>query len=127
MIRRPPRSSIIAYTTLFRYHRDVAGTLVGHGQVRHAITIEVAHRNEPGTVPGGEDPLWLEGSIAVSQQQPDVVGPDVRHNHVQRSIAIEVAYRNRISNVAGVKVPRRLEGSVTVTQKDRDVVGIVVG
>src|SRR3712207_7432623 len=54
MIRRPPRSTLFPYTTLFRSRRDVLPALVGRGRgvllvrpdddLRHAVVVEVADR-----------------------------------------------------------------------------------
>src|SRR2546430_7203228 len=43
MIRRPPRSTLFPYTTLFRSHRD-AGRVLAAGEV-HRVALPVAHED----------------------------------------------------------------------------------
>src|SRR3712207_8557152 len=66
MMRRPPRSALLPYTTLFRSARllelvhpaeDVAEQLVGLGLLRRHADERVGHLLRPGEV------TWLEAAV----------------------------------------------------------------
>src|SRR5437588_1837430 len=69
MTRRPPRSTLFPYTTLFRSIEDVAGAvkqLIQQGKVKHfglseagAQTIRRAHAVQPVTAVQSEYSLWF--------------------------------------------------------------------
>src|SRR2546422_5112631 len=57
MIRRPPRSTLFPYTTLFRSHADAARQAIGHGDLGGAEQRHVAPAQQargPRRVLGGE-------------------------------------------------------------------------
>src|SRR3989442_6871629 len=71
MIRRPPRSTLFPYTTLFRSHEILSG-----GKLKHAI--EVACRTDVGLIPMKSDARVLSR----------ILSADVRA-HIFRSVRSE--------------------------------------
>src|SRR3712207_8829007 len=55
MIRRPPRSTLFPYTTLFRSHADVGDEDVGGGRAQEVESRRSAGGGERGGAGGGED------------------------------------------------------------------------
>src|SRR3712207_7188005 len=55
MIRRPPRSTLFPYTTLFRSHDDRA--VVGQAEVPDGIGRVARHREEEALAPALESPV----------------------------------------------------------------------
>src|SRR3712207_6879054 len=71
MIRRPPRSTLFPYTTLFRSHEAIQGFL----NLRLALDVEASHRlvqDQDGGVPGDSpcdgDPLSLASGEGRSEE-----------------------------------------------------------
>src|SRR5256885_16405843 len=82
MIRRPPRSTLFPYTTLFRSVRPLATKLVGlpsQREVDHAgevaLELRVTGGVAPGRVPTGALALGEEAEVARTRHQ-DVADED---------------------------------------------------
>src|SRR2546422_7470506 len=86
MIRRPPRSTLFPYTTLFRSHlTHGAGRTQSHGAARlererhlRRVQIEQGPREADAGVPGTECHHALEGSEVVDKQADGLVGEIAR-------------------------------------------------
>src|SRR2546427_3296844 len=76
MIRRPPRSTLFPYTTLFRSQADVAVVLVEvRGEVDRA-SIDV----QGGRAVGGAQGAGVDVEVGVGVVDVGVVGKDTRRN-----------------------------------------------
>src|SRR2546430_16172900 len=77
MIRRPPRSTLFPYTTLFRSHGPgcrAGGRASGHGDLHRHLGLEAARGAPParGTAPGGGGGVVEAG--AREQKNPRGIG-----------------------------------------------------
>src|SRR5258708_8683638 len=66
MIRRPPRSTLFPYTTLFRSHRS-AGRISIPISIRHPI-VPIGHRSPPAR--------WPIGTIRSEEHTSELQSPD---------------------------------------------------
>src|SRR3989442_4020776 len=93
MIRRPPRSTLFPYTTLFRsqrHDRDVLafrGGLVG-GDPGDVETIELGGLEETLQLRGDEDGMGSDGSIVAAELQRDRKSTRLNSSHVRISYAV---------------------------------------
>src|SRR3712207_7910222 len=62
MIRRPPRSTLFPYTTLFRSGRGTAGAVRAHGQAQPADEHALGRDEAAGALPPGP-PAPPEGAL----------------------------------------------------------------
>src|SRR5216683_1609014 len=80
--------------------RDIGG-IVSHGEIRQAVSIEVAHQNTLRPAHAREVLRCLERPIAGSQKQRDTssygrVPTATGHGEVRQPVAIEVAHRQEL-------------------------------
>src|SRR5262249_55659664 len=98
----------------------VLGAVHDH-QVDVAVAIEVGGGEIVGGAAGGDGLRWLEGAVAVAEQETDAVGARiVGDRDVREAVAVEVGDRGpRWTRTGGVGL-RRLEGSVAVAEQNVD-------
>src|SRR5688572_30993091 len=70
MIRRPPRSTLFPYTTLFRSHRASERELAFHRHLLRLLDHELTQA--------------LGHEVEVAREQPDLVAPRLGHALVER-------------------------------------------
>src|SRR3712207_8785100 len=83
MIRRPPRSTLFPYTTLFRSGPEAAGDFaIGGSRAELAFAAAVVG-GDLGMVEEGEEVL-AQLAVALSQSLPVPVGGGERHHGIER-------------------------------------------
>src|ERR1039458_9034882 len=102
--------------------RDGVVVVVGDGQVRNSILVEVTNCNGVRSVTHGSCSRWLKGSIAVAQQDKYRGVVKAGYRQVQNTVSGEVTHRDRIviSTYSDRASRRWTKGSVAVAQQDRD-------
>src|SRR3712207_8534198 len=80
MIRRPPRSSLLPYTTVFRAHPVQR---VGQQEVEHLVAPVVEDERAPVWVRAAAPVLVLVERRAVEARQREVVAREVRRDTVE--------------------------------------------
>src|SRR2546430_9796257 len=92
MIRRPPRSTLFPYTTLFRSGRAVEGTLDGRvqqrpeGDDREQRAAEVARGGEP------EKPEQEERGLRADREHPCGLGTGAGHQEDRKSTRLNSSH-----------------------------------
>ena len=90
-------------------YRDVAGEVVGNGEVALAVAVEVADRDRVGEIARCEVLRLAEATGTVSQQHGDVTARDARQARV--GVPVEFADRDPENVSAGGEVPGGAEGA----------------
>src|SRR5271166_592564 len=105
--------------TVSQEDRDIAGTLIGDGQIEHAVIGEVARHDRCGIRPGWIKYRGLECAVAVAEENrdalTDAVDSRVRNSHVEEAVAIEVTQCQSGRTVSRGEKPRGLEGPVPIS------------
>src|SRR5437870_5516127 len=91
----------------------------GHGEVKIAVVVKVAHHDGTGSEADGVAMGGLEGAVPVSQQDTHGAGPAVGHSEVGDAVMVKVSRRHRgRPKAAGVVASSGLEGTVALAQQD---------
>src|SRR2546427_6044590 len=92
MIRRPPRSTLFPYTTLFRSTSDVAGD----GTTTATVLAEAIYREGLKMIAAGHDPMALTRGINRSEEHTSEL--QSQSNLVCR-LLLEKKKKDRVQNV----------------------------
>src|SRR5258708_13069348 len=71
--------------------RDVVGAIIGGGQIRLPIAVEIGNRDRRGSGAGGIKHGGLHSTVAISEKDGKFVGIVIRDNEVGLAVAIEVS------------------------------------
>ena len=99
---------------------------VGGDQLPVAVAVEIAERDEEGTVAAGEVPLGVERAVAVAVQDADAAGGVVGRHQVGSGVLVQVDHAEGVRTVADRVVRLGRERAVAVVQQDAGVVGAPV-
>src|SRR3989454_3556002 len=89
MIRRPPRSTLFPYTTLFRSH-EIRGVLIVHNETATGVTSDVAGVRRALDAAGHPGLLYVDGvsSIASIDFRMDEWQVDVAGTRSQKGVML---------------------------------------
>ena len=104
--------------SISRQDRDVVGNVIGNGEIRLPIAIEVRYCDARGAVPCSIRDRGLEGAIPVAQQDRHFVGIVVSNGEVGFAVAIEVSGTQRERPGAGGVGDRGMERAIALTCQD---------
>jgi hypothetical protein len=73
-----------------KQYRDVVRNLVGYGEVRNTVAIEITDCEVIWSVARGDSGLWAEAPGSIAHEDGDVVGDEVGRREVQLTVRVEV-------------------------------------
>src|SRR5678816_823397 len=99
-------------------NRDVAGSVVGNGEVQQAIRVEVGHTHREGKAAGRDERLSTKGAIAIAHDDRHVSFEVVRNCQIQLAIAIEISDCDPVGTKAWSQMGLRRKVALPISEQD---------